>query len=388
MKRNWNQFIHPGLSASQQIIILGDAPGASQTPPTPILVDEGGGMISWSYAGPTPAAWGVYIAPVGGVHDLQIDAIGSMTSLDVSFLIGQTIQIIGLDLGEDAFTTPPSNAVLVSSGIEPFWTPPEFDLETVLGFTLGVTDLTTFPFVDNGNLAGLTAIAFPMSSMDSVNFFSEPDMTSLTGTSITTCAGSFSLNEMFSLQTVSFPALTSIGGSVNIEGSTVSAVDFSSLQSVGDGFIMSALSLSELSLPALLNIPGDFNYHDDTVVTEISFPACTSLGTVTTVSDSNLVTLNLPSLTSLTGGTFNCGACSSLTTVNIGSVVIADGGTIDFSSGSLNVASINAILRRCAVSGLTSSDIELAGGTNASPTGQGLLDVATLQAAGCNVNTN
>lgn len=191
--------------------------------------------------------------------------------------------------------------ILVATSSSPpppakFWTPPSFPLEAVLGFTLGVTDLNTFDFVDFGNLAGLFTISFPMTSGDVIVLGAEPDITDITGLEMT------SINN---LQLANNPSLTNV------------------------------------LFPLLQNIGG-----------------------------------------------LSCPGCPVLVTVNIGNSILADGQTIDFTGDALNVASINAILRRCVLSGLTSSDIELSLGTNAAPTGQGLLDKSALILAGNTVNTN
>jgi len=69
-------------------------------------------------------------------------------------------------------------------------------------------------------------------------------------------------------------------------------------------------------------------------------------------------------------------------------VIFSDGSLMTFDFDSLDVASVNQILRRGVVSGTTTSDYELANGANAAPAGQGLIDKATLIGAGNTVNTN
>lgn len=287
-----------------------------------------------------------------------------------------------------SWPTPEIFAGKTTGSVPVFWTPPSFDLQTALGFTLGVTDLNTFDFVDVGNLAGLLTIAFPMTSSSSIFLSSELDITDITGLSIATI-NTLTLNNLPAINNILFPALVNVTDSIDIENNNVDTFDFTSLKNVANEFVLSGNQASDFILPNLLNVGGDFNYHDDANIINISFPALTNALTITTVNDIQLQTLLLPLLATLTGGNFNCGNCQSLTTVDIGAVIIADGSTIDFSGDNLDVTSINAILRRCVVSGLTTSDIELANGTNAAPTGQGLLDKATLLLSpGNTVNTN
>lgn len=63
---------------------------------------------------------------------------------------------------------------------------------------------------------------------------------------------------------------------------------------------------------------------------------------------------------------------------------------IDLSGNALPVADVNEILNRLTNPDWASYplDLDLSGGTNAAPTGQGLLDKATLIGLGCTVTTN
>lgn len=62
---------------------------------------------------------------------------------------------------------------------------------------------------------------------------------------------------------------------------------------------------------------------------------------------------------------------------------------INLSGNAFNVASVNGTLAALVASGqVTNSTIQLNGGTMAAPTGQGLLDKATLILAGNEVDTN
>lgn len=270
-----------------------------------------------------------------------------------------------------------------------FWTPTSFPLEADLGFTLGVTNLNTFAFSDSGNLVGLLTVAFPMvGASNIIDFDGESTLLSVTGNSITSL-NSLILTNCSNLTNVGFSSLNHMNGDVDISNNAVITVDFSSLQVASGNLQFAFNQIASISLPVLVTMGGDFNLHDDLAVTSISLPSLSMVGNITTVNDASLTTLNCPALTSLFGGNFNCPFCPLLTTVNIGSVIIADFGVITFDSCALNAASINAILRRCVVSNLQNSDIELANGTNAAPTGQGLLDKATLLLSpGNTVNTN
>ena len=53
-----------------------------------------------------------------------------------------------------------------------------------------------------------------------------------------------------------------------------------------------------------------------------------------------------------------------------------------------NDIDINSIIAALVVNNLNNGNLQLQGGTNAAPTGQGILDVATLQSRGWSVTTN
>ena len=80
----------------------------------------------------------------------------------------------------------------------------------------------------------------------------------------------------------------------------------------------------------------------------------------------------------------NCGALFSWQREHSGSP------DADFSGCALSEASVNAVLANFATNIYGGGDqiLNLSGGTNAAPTGQGLTDKATLIAAGWTVTTN
>jgi len=79
--------------------------------------------------------------------------------------------------------------------------------------------------------------------------------------------------------------------------------------------------------------------------------------------------------------------CTVLASLSIPQLTITND-AIEFSTDALNAASINQILARGVASGVTACQFNLAGGTNAAPSGQGVADKATLILAGNTVNTN
>ena len=77
-----------------------------------------------------------------------------------------------------------------------------------------------------------------------------------------------------------------------------------------------------------------------------------------------------------------------LTTVATTAFTLVNATNVSFINCALSAESVNHILARCVASGLTTSTINLSGGTSAAPSGQGILDKATLIGNGCTVTTN
>jgi len=88
-------------------------------------------------------------------------------------------------------------------------------------------------------------------------------------------------------------------------------------------------------------------------------------------------------------GHVNCYSNSSLTDVDLSSYLPTDNTHQDFSNCALTAASVNHILARCVANpAYIFGVVSLSGGTNAAPTGQGIMDRATLRRRGVVVTTN
>lgn len=110
-------------------------------------------------------------------------------------------------------------------------------------------------------------------------------------------------------------------------------------------------------------------------------------GDLQAVNSFNLITLSGPKLATVGGSVFFSGS-AALTTVLLPVFLPTDGASIAFDGCALNLASVNLILRRCVLAGLTTAVIDVSGGTSVAPAGQGAADKATLIGNGCTVNTN
>jgi len=208
-----------------------------------------------------------------------------------------------------------------------------------------------------------------------------------------TTSGGISVEVDFTLQTLTSTDLLTIDQAINaalvIDNCDVlNTVNFSVLTDVTDQIsISNAPLLATVAFPALETVP---------IFTLDTLPA--------------LATLTLSALITVSG-TFTITACAILTTVNLSTMVTAGGLSIhdnpalttlsllawvppngsinNFEANALNASTVNLILEQgVANAGFVSGTINLFGGTNAAPSGQGVADVITLQGRGVTVTHN
>ena len=214
--------------------------------------------------------------------------------------------------------------------------------------------LTSLSF---NNLVGLTNqgpnIGF---NNNVVAITSCPALTSLSFPMLEDLGGSYTPATMASLTTLSTPALAYVGGSLNIS-------------------IMAALT--SVSMPSLLNVVGSWTVATMASLTTISLPAMVSYGSTIAA------TTGLGNLTTVTLGT-------------PGTLKRISGATINISGQKLDQASVNGILALLVsldgTGGTTlwgaGKTVNLSGGTSAAPSGQGIINKATLVARTATVTTN
>ena len=238
--------------------------------------------------------------------------------------------------------------------------------------------------------------------------------------SLSTVGGSINVEGVNTYPTLNLSALTTVGGSITIAYGnfidTDSTIDLSSLVTVGGniGFnanpSISTFNLNSLTTVNEINVqagtstnPATLNLSSLTTIRELNINnsgiSTINLNSLTTVGYEinfyrvNLLTsLDLSSLTTFSTGSngFNISECSGLTTVNIsGLTTIPLTLYISFYGCALNVTTVNDILIKiAAISPTGTGAIELTGGTNAAPTGAGLTAKTTLQSNGWTVSTN
>ena len=168
---------------------------------------------------------------------------------------------------------------------------------------------------------------------------------------------------------VQFNHTTTLGG-FDIESGILQSIDFPNLVSVDPS-----------------NVQGGYLFFSGSSLTTISAPLLGVVGgSVNFTSNAALVTLDLSALTSA-GGVF-VQSNAALTSVLIPDFLPTDGRNLLFDGNALDATSVNLVLARCVAAGVTTCTINLSGGTNSAPTGQGIIDAAALVLAGNTVTTN
>lgn len=230
--------------------------------------------------------------------------------------------------------------------------------------------------------------------------------TTLTFPTLTSVVGAFDFDAWATGVSISAPALATIGDILDVSSCpALTTLDLPSLQSVGDSLnafdctnlvtvdlhsLTTAsdvvrfdgdVKLATLDLGSLTSTGADINCSGCTLLSSLNLSSLVTAGWTIDLSDcTSLVTLNLPSLVTASGG-ITVINCTSLTTVNCPLLVPTNGKQYHLHDNALNAASVNMILARgVANAGYVSGGIRLDGGTNAAPTGQGILDKATLNA--------
>lgn len=160
-------------------------------------------------------------------------------------------------------------------------------------------------------------------------------------------------------------------GVFNISGSDITSLQLGDLVSVSGG----SLTIGTNPLLELIDLDSL-----TTVVTDFLISGNTSL-----------VSLSLPSLVTVAGPSFRASGCTLLANFSAPLWIPTDGQGILLNGCALSAASVELVLRRCVVAGVTTCTINLSGGTNAglaSLSAQGQADAAALIAAGNTVTLN
>jgi hypothetical protein len=172
-----------------------------------------------------------------------------------------------------------------------------------------------------------------------------------------------------------------------IEGSTTLSgdVSFPNLTSdFGDFGILIALlpNVTGIDFPSLVSMSSLLSLQGNPLLSSFQIPLLVSLVGLSIGNNPQLTSLVFPSLVTNLGN-MDVASCPILSTFSAPLWVPADATTINFTGDALNASSVELILRRCVLAGVTTCAIDLSGGTNAgvaSLNAQGQADVVTLGA--------
>jgi hypothetical protein len=232
--------------------------------------------------------------------------------------------------------------------------------------------------------------------------------------SLVTVGGDFQAQNKNVLKNFSLPLLQSVASHCTFYGCPqVTGINLNSLKNIGGGGRLdfnSDTSLSFVSLPAFTGVDSDLNVSACSALTGLSVPVLKNIGGALNLDSSNLLSsVTLPALTSIGG--FSAQTCTGLqylsatgaltvaldchitnnhamTGLNLPNATYTDGIFFNAAGCALTSATVNQILSRFVASAVTTCVIDLSGGTNGAPTGQGATDKAALISSGNTVTTN
>lgn len=216
---------------------------------------------------------------------------------------------------------------------------------------------------------------YDFSSCTSLTRFSAPLITSCNALNLTAA----------NLNFVNVPIL-SVAQNIAIQGTKLTSLSFPSLTSAANLQFANNSLLTSLSLPLAVSCAGVIQFQTCPLLTSVNFNSFASPGTLLQFNAcTSLVSLSFPALVGYFGGVTG-NAATAFTTMTVNNLITNK--TYNFTGDALNVAMVNLVLAKGVAGGMTTGNITLNAGTNAAPTGQGLTDKATLQAAGVTVATN
>lgn len=212
---------------------------------------------------------------------------------------------------------------------------------------------------------------------------------------VLTVTRNLTISGMGSLATISFPALASTGNFHMRMDTALVSVSAPVLTSSIFINVLDNNLLSTLSLP-LLTQAGIFSVQRCNALSSISLPSLTSMCVIIQFNNS-LATVSFPALTTLTYGVGTVGASHTLisnnmnlASINLGNFSTYTGLTIVFDNNRFSSATVNYLLSKMvSVSPVISGkSINLRQTPPAPPTGQGLVDKATLAANNNSIYTD
>lgn len=256
------------------------------------------------------------------------------------------------------------------------------------------TGLTDADWTEICNDAPSTELVIPSDTLEGFEFSGSDDYTDFSFPNLTeviafNASGSLTVSYNSTMSSISVPILESMDGTLNLSGNPlVSSYSFPSLTNIGGACDLSGCAiLTSISCPLLVSIGNNLLFSGP-MITSVDMPDLETVGGVLDFNGStSLASLSLPSLTTI-GQNVSATGCTSLTSFSCPLWLPTDITTIDFNNCALDEASVDLILERCVLAGVSTCTIDLSGGANAAPSVSGQADKAALILAGNTVTTN
>ncbi len=184
------------------------------------------------------------------------------------------------------------------------------------------------------------------------------------------------------LTSMSFPALTTMSGGLDITGNaSLASANFGNLSTI-EGINIQSNGLTSISFPALTTMGGQLYIQSNPSLATANFGSLSTTGSIYMQSN-GLTSISFPALTTVSSGLY-ISSNPSLASINLSQLntsQIIQG--LDLSNNALPSSEINEILALLVANGVPGSCIFLHNqNPPAPPTGQGVIDLQTLQNAG------
>jgi hypothetical protein len=248
---------------------------------------------------------------------------------------------------------------------------------------------------------GLTSISFP--ALTSIN-----GQLNITGNASLATANFGNLTSVNyiniqsnGLTSISFPALTNVSTGLNISDNVSLAIaNFGSLTTAGVGgpnygsqiiygITIQSNGLTSISFPALTTVSGQLNINSNASLASANFGNLSSAGAIT-ITSNGLTSISFPALTTLSFY-LNISSNASLSNINLSQQLNTNQlNQFDFYGNALPSSEINEILALLVANGTTLGSCIYLNNQNppATPTGQGITDYVTLVNAGACISVD
>lgn len=198
-----------------------------------------------------------------------------------------------------------------------------------------------------------------------------------------------------SLTSISFPILTNQNTFLHIEilgNNNLTNISLPVLNRCSYLYLGTNQKVATFSLPQLTTIETGLNVYLNNLLSSISFPLLTNVGDMDISNCNALTSISFPALTGITSNqnSSSISTCPNLTSISFNNLASFNGVGFNFNSNKLPSSQINALLNKFVsiTPVLTNRIFYFNQNPVAPPTGQGIIDKATLISRGNSVTTD